>query len=147
MRVDGSCHCGDIAFSGEVDPADVTVCHCLDCQQMSGTAFRANISCPADQFRLMRGQPKTYIKTAQSGARRIMAFCGLCGTQVYAYAADAPSAYSLRTGTLSQRRELAPARQIWVRSATPWAREAVKAPAFERGPTETTTDDRGQAQR
>jgi len=137
VRVEGSCHCGDIAFTGVVNPAEVTICHCTDCQQMSGTAFRANVPCPADQFQLLRGRPKTYVKTAQSGARRTMAFCGVCGTQIYAHAADGASAYSLRTGTLSQRAELWPSRQIWVRSATPWARDALDAPQFECGPDPT----------
>lgn len=134
MNVDGSCHCGDIVFSGEVDPSDVTVCHCTDCQQMSGTAFRANVSCPANKFRLISGQPKTYLKIAESGARRAMAFCGECGTQVYAHSADGPSSYSLRTGTLKQREDLTPACQIWRRSAIPWARDVLAALAFERGP-------------
>ena len=36
MRVHGSCHCGAIKFTGEVDPTQVVVCHCDDCQILSG---------------------------------------------------------------------------------------------------------------
>jgi hypothetical protein len=39
MKVDGGCHCGSIKFEAEIDPADVGVCHCTDCQSLSGTAF------------------------------------------------------------------------------------------------------------
>ncbi|HKT54636.1 MAG TPA: GFA family protein [Caulobacteraceae bacterium] len=134
MRVDGACHCGAIAFTGEINPDEVRVCHCLDCQQMSGTAFRTNVPCPADTFRLVRGEPKTYVKVAESGARRAMAFCSDCGTQLYACDAEAPSVYSLRTGTLTQRANLSPTKQIWLRSATPWARDLLNVPGFETQP-------------
>ena len=43
MRINGACHCGNIAFEAEVDPETVRICHCTDCQTMSGSLFRANI--------------------------------------------------------------------------------------------------------
>ena len=105
MHVDGSCHCGKIAFEAEVDPATVAVCHCADCQNLTGSAFRANVPAPAATFRILRGEPKTYVKTADSGARRAHAFCPDCGTPIYATAAEGErTSYSLRIGTLDQRR-------------------------------------------
>jgi hypothetical protein len=44
MKVTGGCHCGHITYEAEVDPATVRVCHCTDCQKLTGTAFRANIA-------------------------------------------------------------------------------------------------------
>jgi hypothetical protein len=73
-------------------------------------------------FRLKSGAPKTYVKTAESGNKRAQAFCPDCGTHLYASdAVDNPQSVGLRVGTLDQRAELRPARQIWVRSALPWA--------------------------
>jgi hypothetical protein len=40
MKIDGRCHCGNITFEAEVDPATAAICHCIDCQTLSGTAFR-----------------------------------------------------------------------------------------------------------
>jgi hypothetical protein len=40
MKIDGSCHCDRISFEAEVDPATVVICHCTDCQTLSGSAFR-----------------------------------------------------------------------------------------------------------
>ncbi len=40
MKIDGSCHCGHISYQAEIDPDKVVVCHCTDCQTMSGAAFR-----------------------------------------------------------------------------------------------------------
>ena len=83
MKVDGQCHCGVIAFEAEVDPNGVSLCHCTDCQAISGSAFRANIQAPAATFRLLRGEPRSYIKTtADSGNKRRHAFCGECGAGI-----------------------------------------------------------------
>lgn len=121
MKVDGQCHCGAIAYEAEVQEGSTTVCHCNDCQAHSGSAFRANISAPAAGFRLVKGAPRTYVKTAASGAKRLLAFCENCGTPLYACAAEAPAAYSLRIGTLKQRHDLGtPRRQIWTQRRLPW---------------------------
>jgi hypothetical protein len=40
MHIDGACHCGKITYEAEVDPEAVGICHCTDCQTLSGTAFR-----------------------------------------------------------------------------------------------------------
>lgn len=121
MHVQGQCHCGAIAYEAEVEPGTATICHCSDCQVHSGSAFRANISAPAATFRLVRGTPRTYVKTADSGARRLMAFCEHCGTPLYACAVESPTAYSLRTGGIRQRHELGrPRRQIWTQRRLDW---------------------------
>ena len=36
MKVTGSCHCGQITYEAEVDPETVRVCHCTDCQKLTG---------------------------------------------------------------------------------------------------------------
>lgn len=123
MKIEGNCHCGQIAFEADVDPNTVAVCHCTDCQNLTGSAFRANVSAPADSFVLLRGEPKIYIKTtAESGRQRAHAFCPNCGTPIYAAAVSNTPSYSLRLGTIKQRAELRPPRiQIWCQSALPWS--------------------------
>ena len=133
MKVDGSCHCGKIAFEANVDPATVTICHCTDCQNLTGATFRANVQTPAESFVLLSGQPKIYINTtAESGTRRAHAFCPDCGTPVYAAAVTNTPTYSLRIGTLRQRAELRPHRQIWCRSALSWSMDLHEIARFER---------------
>jgi hypothetical protein len=55
MKIDGHCHCGRISFEAEVDPNAVTICHCTDCQTLTGSAFRANVSAAAVHFVLRSG--------------------------------------------------------------------------------------------
>lgn len=40
MKIDGRCHCGYITFEAEADPDKAGICHCTDCQSLSGSAFR-----------------------------------------------------------------------------------------------------------
>ena len=74
MQVNGSCHCGAITFSAEIDPSRVLVCHCTDCQVLTGSAYRVFVPAALDTFAL-RGEPSRYVKVAESGARRVQAFC------------------------------------------------------------------------
>ena len=121
MKVEGRCHCGKIRYEGIVDPEHVTICHCTDCQTFSGTGYRIGAPAAAATFKLLSGQPKTYVKTADSGNKRTHAFCPDCGTPVYSCAVESPTHYTLRVGCLDKRASLPPRRQIWCRSAVPWS--------------------------
>jgi hypothetical protein len=134
MRIDGSCHCGHITYTAEVDPARVAICHCSDCQTLSGTAFRTVVFVPRDRFTLLSGNPKTYVKTAESGKQRAQVFCPECGSQIYAADVTQPSYFSVRTGTARQRAELIPSSQIWCRSALPWLPTLATIKAFAEQP-------------
>jgi len=120
MRIDGACHCGYITYEATIDPEHVGICHCTDCQTLSGSAFRTYVLAPRDGFRLLTGQPKSYVKTGASGAKRAQAFCPECGTPIYSAAPDDPQVFSIRAGTARQRNELIPRSQIWCRSAQTW---------------------------
>ena len=133
MKIDGECHCGAIAYEAEVEPHSIRICHCTDCQVTSGAPFRANVTAPAAGFRLLRGAPKSYIKTAESGRKRRHMFCGDCGTPISSSAPDNPPVYSLRIGMIAQRARLQPAEQIWHRSALPWIDEIADTPVKEKG--------------
>jgi hypothetical protein len=132
MKVEGSCHCGQITFAADIDPKGVRICHCTDCQTLSGSAYRVNVQTPAASFVLLSGEPKIYIKTAESGNKRVHAFCPNCGTPIYAAAPHNTQTYALRVGTLKRRAELQPGRQIWFRSALPWATDIRDLEQIER---------------
>jgi hypothetical protein len=119
MKIDGSCHCGNITYTAEVDPDKVGICHCTDCQTLSGSAFRVSVPATKEAFSL-RGKPKIYVKTAESGAKRAQAFCAECGTAIYATSATEPQVFNIRVGTARQRTELRPKTQGWCRSALDW---------------------------
>jgi hypothetical protein len=120
MKVDGRCHCGQIRYEAEVDADKVNVCHCTDCQTLTGTAYRVSAPASAASLVFLAGTPKIYIKTADSGKQRAQAFCSNCGTPIYSADAQNPQSYALRVGTMSQRAALPAKRQIWCRSSLSW---------------------------
>jgi hypothetical protein len=93
LKVEGACHCGKISYEADVDPDTVTICHCTDCQKLTGTVYRVGIPAPAKTF-VLKGEPKTFVKTAESGTKRVHAFCPECGTPVYSAAISNPTHYT-----------------------------------------------------
>ena len=126
MNIDGTCLCGQIQFEAIVDPETATICHCTDCQINSGTAFGYVVGAINDSFNLLKGELSFYIKLADSGAKRELAFCGKCGTRIYAKPENGKSGFfGLRVGTIRQRMSLQPMRQVWKKSSLDWV-ECIK---------------------
>jgi len=121
MKIDGACHCGDIRYEGEADPEKAAICHCTDCQTLSGSAFRTVVPVHSDHFRIVAGQPAIYVKNGESGNKREQAFCRRCGSPIYATApGDGPKVYNIRAGTIRQRDQFVPKVQWWSRSKQRW---------------------------
>ena len=130
MHVDGTCHCGHITYRAEVDPGKVIACHCTDCQVMSSSAFRLVVLAEKGSFRLLSGEPTVYIKTADSGRKRAHWFCPRCGTPLYATppGENPEQHYGLRVGSIRQRAQLRPSRQLWCQSGFAWIGELDEIP-------------------
>ncbi|HEX6412143.1 MAG TPA: GFA family protein [Burkholderiales bacterium] len=133
MRVDGGCHCGKITYEADIDPDKAGLCHCTDCQTLTSSAFSLFVPVPKEKFRL-RGEPRIYVKTAESGNRRAQAFCPECGTRIYASAEKDPLVFNLRLGTVRQRAALSPRAQLWCRSALPWVNGLSSVPQHAKQP-------------
>ena len=121
MEIHGGCHCGRITYQAEVDPDTVAICHCADCQTLSGSPYRAMVPAAAADFQIW-GEPRLYVKTADSGRLRAQAFCPDCGSPIYAADPVAPAVYSIRLGGIRERHAIGrPARRIWCDSALEWS--------------------------
>ena len=135
MKIDGGCLCRHITYEAVVDPDKVAICHCTDCQTHSGTAFGVVVGIPDGQFHLRSGTLKTFEKIADSGTRRALAFCPECGTRIHARTGgEGASFFGLRLGTVNQRDQLTPKRQVWSRSAQGWLADLESIPKFEKQP-------------
>ena len=122
VKIDGGCHCGWLTFEAFVDRDNVKVCHCTDCQKLSASAFRAVIASKETDFKLLNNKPKDYIKTADNGTLRIQAFCPECGFHIYATSIDniGNRIFNIRLGSVVQKDQFQPRKQVWCRSALPW---------------------------
>ena len=118
--IDGKCHCGAIAYEALIDPRRVILCHCADCQTISGAPYRANVPVLDENFTL-HGTPTLYRKRGGSGAEIDLAFCGTCGTALFSRRAEGAVSVNLRLGSVRQRADLPPSAQGFCGSGMPWA--------------------------
>jgi hypothetical protein len=85
-----------------------------------------------EKFRLLSGGLKTYEKIADSGTVRALAFCPECGTRIHAKTVgEGSSFFGLRVGTVRQREQLKPRRQVWCRSAQDWVGDLNAIPRID----------------
>ncbi|MGH1439380.1 MAG: GFA family protein [Cellvibrionaceae bacterium] len=139
MNITGACHCGDIQYEAEIDENKVILCHCTDCQEMSGAPYRGVVITTGASLRL-QGKIKDYVKTtANSGNPRAQSFCGECGTHIYATSVNAnedpnTKKYNLRLGTVHQREQLSPTIEIWCDSREKWVAPIEGAKQFAGSP-------------
>ena len=77
-----SCRCGRLSVVCEGEPLRVSVCHCLDCQKRTGSAFAAQARWPEDRVRVS-GEAREWVRVADSGRRATYRFCPECGSTVF----------------------------------------------------------------
>ena len=132
MHIDGACHCGAVSFTAQIDPDRVIVCHCSDCQVLSGAPFRAIAVAPIETLKV-QGPTKSY-EVTQSGKRMSQVFCPECATPLWAMAPEAASSVVVRLGCVKQKTQLRPAMQMWHRSSLPWLPDLSTIPSTQEGP-------------
>lgn len=87
---EASCSCGRIRLRCKGEPVRISVCHCLDCQKRTGSAFAAQARFPRDSVEVF-GEPSTYARKGDEGSVATFRFCGNCGATVW-YTNDTDSA-------------------------------------------------------
>jgi hypothetical protein len=63
--VTGKGYCGCISFEADIQPDKVRVCHCTDCQTLSGSAFRTNVPVVQGTFVLKKAAAAHFHSTLQ----------------------------------------------------------------------------------
>lgn len=118
MQIEGGCFCRAIRFSADVDPATVSVCHCTDCQRLTGSPYRVTAILPGtSKPHIVSGTPRRFAKSAESHS--VQHFCGDCGSPLF-FSNTRDGSWGIRWGAIDQRAQLAPQRAIWRRSAVSW---------------------------
>ena len=135
MKIDGRCHCGYITYEAQIEPDKVMICHCTDCQTLSGSAFRTVAFSKKGTFKLLSGELKVYVKTGESGTKRPQSFCPKCGTPIHSSTLEeGPKVHVIRVGTARQRDQLVPKVQLWFGSAQEWVADLGSISRIQRQP-------------
>ncbi|MBI1684150.1 GFA family protein [Caulobacter hibisci] len=80
MRI-AQCRCGAVSVQCAKEPVGVSVCHCLACQQRTGSVLAAQARFEEGSI-LISGQTNSYIRAADSGARVLYLFCPRCADTI-----------------------------------------------------------------
>ena len=126
----GGCACGAVRYECSAAPVAMVNCHCRDCKHAGGTGFSPTVVVPADSFRLLRGEPKRYSITADSGHTAHRAFCGECGAPLFASSSARRDFLGIRAGSLDDPSWFKPQAEVWAASAQPWDQLGAVVPHF-----------------
>lgn len=115
-----TCRCGQLRASVSGDPVRVSVCHCLDCQKRSGSAFAVQARWPAAQVAI-EGQSSSWINFAESGNRITFHFCPECGSDVH-YEIDGKfdGLVAIPLGAFDDPYAFAPQFSVWEKRKHDW---------------------------
>ncbi len=132
-QITGSCLCGKVHYSADVEPAFIGVCHCRDCQKFTGSAFGTVIGLPKAALKV-EGPVTSYSKPGDSGQPIERVFCPTCGSPVYDEASVMPGVVMISVGTLDDTSWVKPAMQIYCDSAQAWVSLGGEMQSFAKMP-------------
>lgn len=106
-----TCRCGQLTATATGEPVRISVCHCLNCQKRSGSAFAAQVRFPADQV-TVAGESKTYTATGENGAAHFH-FCPDCGSTVHFNNDSIPDTIAIALGAFEDPYFVTPNISVW----------------------------------
>lgn len=130
----GSCQCPGVRYQCTAGPASIYACHCTECQKQSGSAFGTSMLIPRDKFTITQGEPRTWVRTSDSGRKVDCLFCPDCGTRIVHLPQHSPAMAIVRGGTLDDTSGVHLAGHIWTRSRQPWFEIPVGSVSYEQQP-------------
>lgn len=121
MTRTASCACGRLTAECEGEPARVSICHCLDCQRRTGSAFGSAAFFPRTAVRT-GGESRVFERTADSGARLGFHFCPACGSTVFWTRSTWPEVTAVAVGAFADPAFPAPDKEVYQDRSHLWAR-------------------------
>jgi hypothetical protein len=128
-----SCSCGQLRIEVAGEPRGVGVCHCLACQQRTGSVFAAlaNFSTP---FKVS-GTATEYARVGDQGAKFIFSFCPVCGTTLFHIEDGDNESVSVAVGAFADPNFGAPGVSVYDSRRHPWVQLPPGTRTFDRDPT------------
>lgn len=115
-----SCSCGQLRLECAGDPVRVSVCHCLACQQRTGSTFGAQGRFRREQVTVLAGPSRTFVRTGDSGGSITFHFCPGCGSTVYWEIPGMPDHLAVAVGAFADPHFPAPTVSIYEARQHPW---------------------------
>lgn len=115
-----SCYCGQLQIQVHGDPLGVGVCHCLACQQRTGSVFAALAAFAAPYQ--VTGHATEFVRTGDHGAQFRFRFCPVCGSNVFHTEEGVQGHVSVAVGAFADPAFPPPQDSVYDKRRHPWVR-------------------------
>jgi hypothetical protein len=127
---EGGCSCGAVRYRLTADSLFTHCCHCLNCQQQTGSAFVINLLIETDRVELLAGDPVAVDVPRDDGSTQRIFRCPTCYVAVFSQYTS-PALRFVRAGTLDDPSGITPDVHIFTRSKVDWVTIPESTPAFD----------------
>jgi hypothetical protein len=112
------CNCGAVRFEITEPLLGAAYCHCHRCQRRTGTAVSASAGVKPGSLRILAGEDE--IRRWNAGDGFDKAFCGICGSALFAQNPENHDQIALRLGIIDGDPGVRPGGRQHVSSAAVW---------------------------
>lgn len=98
------------------------MCHCLACQQRTGSAFSLQARFERDHVKSIQGQSTTFTRTGDDGTHLSFHFCPKCGATVYFEQDEVPNLVAVPIGAFADPTFPPPTVSVYESRRHPWTR-------------------------
>lgn len=114
----GRCLCGGVRYDYDGEINEISLCHCSQCRQVTGSAFIAVSPVESDKFKITAGEE--LLREYRTIPIKARVFCGQCGSPLYSARDDMLQVKRLRTGTIKTPFACDNVYHIFVNSKAAW---------------------------
>jgi hypothetical protein len=107
-----TCACGQLRVTCEGEPANVSLCHCLECQRRTGSTFGIAAFFPRQAVQT-EGDFRSYRRKADSGFAVHFHFCPVCASTVFWEPERKPDAVAVAVGCFGDPKFPAPSQSVY----------------------------------
>lgn len=118
MRL-ATCACGQLRAACSGDPVLVALCHCVDCQRRTGSAFGVAAFYPREAV-ATSGEASRYQRASDSGRPVDFRFCPACGSTVFWEPGRKPDVIAVALGAFADAGFPGPTREVYPHRRHPW---------------------------
>jgi hypothetical protein len=114
------CHCGDLVLHCAGEPRKVSMCHCLDCQRRTGSAFSVAVFYARDRVTIESGAATSFTRPSASGFAVTFHFCPRCGSNIFWRPERMADLVGVALGAFADPDFAMPAQSVWTGDKHHW---------------------------
>jgi hypothetical protein len=119
-----SCACGQLKAVCTGEPKSVSLCHCVQCQKRTGSAFGIAVFFAREKV-AMEGRYHSYARKSDSGHGVTFHFCPQCGSSVFWEPARKRDEIAVAYGAFADADFPPPSKEVYVELRHPWVKNAI----------------------